>query len=1809
MEDTEISLSQQLQELLKTPQASETTQNHFFNSLTKQFELNPSSDTSKPNLHQIPKIPATIDYQIEKIIAHKLDPLKCQNVYLVKFKNKSFHELKWSTDSDFGDQKDIIDEYLKKNPEEPFEPYFNQNYLIPEKVISIKKNKQQNVYLIKWTDLDYTQCTWESEKYIKTLINDSGHNIIKDYEERTKVSQKNTSFLQNPPNFHPILELHTSKIGEQLDSIQIDILNFLMNSWCYSQNSLITGIDGVNAFPGVVNFIESVVNQGKGCFLIITDQLLIEKWETEISEWTNVSFLTFTGTKENLEIIKKYEFSKPGISNDDFIYPIYITTVENLTSYYRLFSQITWECVILDNSLKDKIIFTKSTLNPIVSKIKMKYRVFLTPPLEKVDPHDIWPWLNFIDPNFFHLESRFNKTFCKEGKIEVDKLNSSSFTHFDNLNNKNFDLVEKIVKCPLTEIQEESIRSIYGPLLNDSNIDQDFTKSGINFRQIIQSTKKVLNHPFSLKAIANKALQERKKTYSTNDYLIYESEVCGKLFVLGLLLKKLKSESKNVVIICQSSESIEVLEKYMLAKSYCYEKVDLFRRGRSRYEAVMQFNDESKRIFAFILDSKTGYIAMKADYVVIYESDMNPRNDIFIGNKILSSKKKKEVYRLVTEKTFEMTYAYDYKHEQTRRLELAKLVMNGKNELLSEKSIEENDALIQYINSEDSEIDSLFQNHTLEKKYSSIKEMSESLPFDQWKQFSELKVDNGSNSIEKVDSENKNLTQLDENSKLSENESYDDGNENETSFEEEEFNEEEFDENEKKADSSGWTPKLIFSLFNLMLKYGITSWEMFTKSIPISADKISKVGMILIFKLLEKTDNKENYIILQKYLDQNKTSNYFLLPELKSTDSFSHKAKVEEDDFATKHSKEIQKITSPRVDWKLDRLEFLYIVDISFIARERSNGERAIPCLRLSTIENDTKIMEIVKKKGYPITKLPTLLKNAKMTLKRINSRALTLGEELKTIFLDYCQIFELDERLTPEKLLDSLKMLNKKDRKKVFQTLQTVGIDNLETVFEALKLKKDKKKVFMRYMDQFYKFAYIVIKNKKVPFDFFGAHYSLKTLTEAFLNIAMLKYLREVVDLKNIPEKDLPIFEYVKLNGFKNVKKESIFTERFKEPIEQSLADYLHSYFLNKKKLILANFFKGYESATNSPSKHDAMIKPEISFKRELTQYNGIEKVGGDQKSFEFSNNDETNSKLNVLSKYIDFNIPEGSVLSEEEINSILPLKINDNTIITNFGKVVTDRPSFHSERYLYLDGFTSERFYTSVRDPNTKEWYICSIKDTGGDTPLFTIELKDDPSISFKGSVSSKPSIELLKKIDSARNKSKYTSRSPTISGPEFFAFASPKMRKIMTKLPGADKCPKFKGLSIGLPNNADGSSLKQAKNDVLQPRKGRPRGSKVVFVDEETSYSEYYSNREEDETEDDDDETEDDEDEEEISEEEEITTTTKRRRATATTPRKRKNATTVIDDDDDDRESDSNDDVDEIEYDDDHEEFKVRPKIGSRGGRGYSRGRGRGRRKLSISTRSSSSPTQNLTKRGRRRGRNIIVDDDDDESEYGENEASEEEEEDEDEDDNRSLVQRVKNYHLKGRPTKSRFIKRYNLRKRVNRTNYKEYEEEEYQDYYDEANEEEDEDEYGESASNNENTNNDDDDDEITSHSIIEKDRKISPNKSLSKSDSGRLKDKKSKTSLSDLSDSSDQENYYNFACNIIPDIFPEEKKSSNKNNVLKSGVVFYFDKLSMKTESDFIENYFGNDPDMLILDKEFLNEFILENPRSSHYFSNK
>lgn len=1505
------------QSLLNVRQASLNQQRVFYGHFPKPNEANQNMESFNTNRTVLPKNSIVIELQIEKILAHKFNPIVGQNQFLVKYKNRSYHDIKWISPLDFGAQAQIMNEYLGKNPVEPNEPYFNPNYLIPEKVISFKKIKNQKQYLVKWVDLGYNQSTWENEDSFKDINEkyNNQHNLIEEYERRIKSSSKEVLTLAASPNFHPILEFHISKTGKQLNSLQIDALNFLFNSWCFTQNALISNNKGVEARLGVVTFLEKVINCSKGNFLIIADQESIEKWIADINEWTNdLDYFSFIGEKEDLDIMKKYEFSKTNQTNDDFIYPLYLTTYENFNSYHKIFSLTFWEGVILDDTNKGKIIFNKSALNFISGKIKMKFKVIMTPPLKDSDPHKAWPWLNFTDTNNFHLESRFLKYYCKDGKIDIDKLNASSLALLENYNNNKFELKEILVKCPLSNIQEDSIKSIYSPLLTEGSLNQNLTKSGYNIKQIGVTTRKLLNHPFLIKDVVNKVKQEKKKSFFTSNLNITDTDfflrASGKLFVLDMLLKKFKSECKNVVIICQTLESIEILEKYMLLRAFSYEKVDLYTRGRSRIDAVNQFNNESRRIFAFILDTKTGYFTMKADHVIIYESDWITNNDIFIALKILSLQNNKEVYRLITDKTYECAFMNknisisELYNETSMNIEtdiICKLVYIGLDEFKSEELINENTELNRYIASENPEIDYILEKYTFTKKYHSIDELSNHISLEKWKNLFHKVPEKKVEPLNKNNSDKNYIPSSKQNPKLiSQNEDSDidieneeeSENENDSLVEEVDFNEIEFDEDEMKPDNKGWTPKIICQLFNLMLRYGVFQCELFAKLIPLPVEEIMRVCVTLAYFLLSKTKKSNKFIILQRYLD--------LFQAKKLPKSANIAPNTPEDfniylnnDFSKYHMKSLKKIASTGVEKKLSRLELLFIADVSYKARQKSKGHPTIPSARPSTLLNDIKIMEVVMKKGFPITKYTLSLKNTKMTLKRINHRILSICEDIKTIFSDYCQIFEIDILLTPEKLLEALKMFNNKEKKKIFQAIQIHGIDNLSITFEATKFKKDKSHIFMKYINQFKKFSFNVIRSKKVPFDFFGNHYPLSYLTDFIFDIAILHYIRDSPDVKMWNENDQPLFEYIKENGYKDIAKQEIFTKRFKDPVDKEFFTFLHEYFRDKKKLIYKNFFKSPEFDITSPVKNDTLYQ-----------------------NF-FANKEDAQEKADRLTKFIESDFPKNAVLTDDEIQSILPIKINENTVVTNIGKVVTDRPAFHSERYLYLSGFTSERYFPSIRDPNVKEWYVCQILDNGGELPVFRIQPKNDPSVVFEGNVPSRPSIELLKKISFSRFKSK-SSKSPTISGPEFFAFASPKIRKIMEHLPGANKCPKFKGYSLVYSyDNIEETKKKTEKEEKLsKSRKDVKRSylhKKAKDYDEEIDEEEEEDMLDEDDYEDEDDDDDDDDYDAEDEDDDDIEVYSKMK-----TRRGRNKQINYNDDDDE--EEDEDDDQDDDDGNDD-------------------------------------------------------------------------------------------------------------------------------------------------------------------------------------------------------------------------------------------------------------------------------------------------
>jgi chromodomain-helicase-DNA-binding protein 7 len=141
-----------------------------------------------------------------------------------------------------------------------------------------------------------------------------------------------------------------------------------------------------------------------------------------------------------------------------------------------------------------------------------------------------------------------------------------------------------------------------------------------------------------------------------------------------------------------------------------------------------------------------------------------------------------------------------------------------------------------------------------------------------------------------------------------------------------------------------------------------------------------------------------------------------------------------------------------------------------------------------------------------------------------------------------------------------------------------------------------------------------------------------------------------------------------------------------------------------------------------------------------------------------------------------------------------IMPIVMRPGLIITCLGTVVTDRPGWRNERYIYPAGFTSERLGPSVTEGGVRVWYRSMIVDTGGPLPLFRIEMKDDPDVYFCAKSPSNVWITLLKEAEARKIEKDLSSgrKIVSVSGPEYYGLSDPRVTKLIRMLPGADVTP---------------------------------------------------------------------------------------------------------------------------------------------------------------------------------------------------------------------------------------------------------------------------------------------------------------------------------------------------------------------------------------------------------------------------------
>jgi SWI/SNF-related matrix-associated actin-dependent regulator of chromatin subfamily A protein 2/4 len=127
----------------------------------------------------------------------------------------------------------------------------------------------------------------------------------------------------------------------------------------------------------------------------------------------------------------------------------------------------------------------------------------------------------------------------------------------------------------------------------------------------------------------------------------------GKFELLDRILPKLKATGHRVLLFCQMTQLMTILEDYMTYKNYKYLRLDGTTKSEDRGGLLAKFNAKDSPYFLFLLSTRAGGLGLNlqaADTVIIFDSDWNPHQDLQAQDRAhrIGQKNEVRVLRLMT---------------------------------------------------------------------------------------------------------------------------------------------------------------------------------------------------------------------------------------------------------------------------------------------------------------------------------------------------------------------------------------------------------------------------------------------------------------------------------------------------------------------------------------------------------------------------------------------------------------------------------------------------------------------------------------------------------------------------------------------------------------------------------------------------------------------------------------------------------------------------------------------------------------------------------------------------------------------------------------------------------------------------------------------------------------------------------------------------------------------------------------------------------------------------------------------------------
>merc|ERR1711997_1146857 len=146
----------------------------------------------------------------------------------------------------------------------------------------------------------------------------------------------------------------------------------------------------------------------------------------------------------------------------------------------------------------------------------------------------------------------------------------------------------------------------------------------------IMQLRKLCNHPFMFQQVEE---SYAKHVGCPTDVIqgpdIYRAS--GKFELMDRILPKLKATGHRVLMFCQMTQCMTIIEDYFNFKGYKFLRLDGMTKSDERGEQLKIFNEKDSDYFIFLLSTRAGGLGLNlqtADTVIIFDSDWNPHQDL-----------------------------------------------------------------------------------------------------------------------------------------------------------------------------------------------------------------------------------------------------------------------------------------------------------------------------------------------------------------------------------------------------------------------------------------------------------------------------------------------------------------------------------------------------------------------------------------------------------------------------------------------------------------------------------------------------------------------------------------------------------------------------------------------------------------------------------------------------------------------------------------------------------------------------------------------------------------------------------------------------------------------------------------------------------------------------------------------------------------------------------------------------------------------------------------------------------------------------